>query len=218
MNDTPHAGDLSFDRAIPVAAAGDAGGVTCASCRRTIPDAYHTANGEPVCGACRTGLEAAARGVRESGLLARATALGVGAMVAGAFVYWAVMRFAQLEIGLVAILNGWMVGKAMRKGADGRGGRALQVVAALLVYGSVALAYLPFALQRSLADYAGLGGAIALAAFTVALPVFAIIGSLPGGLLSALIIGFGMLQAWQLTGTPRIAFQGPFRVGGPGAP
>lgn len=217
MSDAPQSGDLSFDRAIPLAPVGEAAGVTCASCRRALVETYHTANGEPICDTCRAVLEAAAQGVSETGVITKATVFGLGAMFAGAFVYWAVMRFAHLEIGLVAILNGWMVGKAMRKGADGRGGRWLQVVGALLVYGSVALAYLPFALQQDAGEFAGIVGAITLAIFTVALPVVAIIGSLPGGLLSALIIGFGMMQAWQLTGTPRIAFQGPFRVGGPGA-
>lgn len=217
MSDVPHSGDLSFDRAIPLAPVGEEPGVVCVSCRRALTESYHTAGGEPVCDICRTSLEAATRGVTETGVIVKATLLGLGAMFAGAFVYWAVMRFAHLEIGLVAILNGWMVGKAMRKGADGRGGRWLQVVGALLVYASVALAYLPFALQQSTADYPGLVGAITLAVFTIALPVVAIMGSLPGGLLSALIIGFGMLQAWQLTGTPRIAFQGPFRVGGASA-
>ncbi|MND05768.1 hypothetical protein D3C83_267600 [compost metagenome] len=51
-----------------------------------------------------------------------------------------------------------------------------------------------------------------LAGFALILPVLVIIGSMPSGLISAAIIGFGMLQAWQLTGAPKLAFEGPFRL------
>jgi len=63
MTDRPETDDaLSFDRAIPVTpvSVGGSGGVTCASCRRPITDSYHTANGEPVCDACRAVLALAA--------------------------------------------------------------------------------------------------------------------------------------------------------------
>ena len=145
--------------------------------------------------------------VREPLPIAKALILGFGAALVGAVIYWAVIRFFRLEIGIVAVLNGWMVGKAMRIGSGGRGGRVLQVAAALLTYLSVGMAYVPLALSA--------GAAINLATLLSAalLPVYVVLGSLPGGLISALIIGFGMVQAWQLTGTPALDIQGPFRVG-----
>jgi hypothetical protein len=39
-----------------------------------------------------------------------------------------------------------------------------------------------------------------------------VIGSLPGGLLSAAIIAFGMLQAWRMTGAPQLVVTGPYRI------
>ena len=36
--------------------------------------------------------------------------------------------------------------------------------------------------------------------------------SLPGGLLSALIIGIGMRQAWQMTAVPPLQISGPYRI------
>jgi hypothetical protein len=48
---------------------------------------------------------------------------------------------------------------------------------------------------------------------TLALPVLAIISSLPAGLLSAAIIAFGMHQAWRMTGIPAFAISGPYRIG-----
>jgi hypothetical protein len=49
--------------------------------------------------------------------------------------------------------------------------------------------------------------------FAFALPVMAVLGSLPSGLISALIIGFGMHQAWRMTGDARPRITGPHRVG-----
>lgn len=202
--------DLSFDRAVPASgatAATGAAAVQCAVCHRTITGSYHTVNGTPTCESCRTVLSAISAPVREPLPLAKALVLGFGAALVGAVIYWAVIRFFQLEIGIVAVLNGWMVGKAMRVGSGGRGGRVLQVAAALLTYLSVGMAYVPLALSA--------GAAIGLATLLSAalLPIYVVLGSLPGGLISALIIGFGMVQAWQLTGTPALDIQGPFRVG-----
>ncbi len=172
---------------------------------------YFTANGTPVCASCREVLAQHAVPVREPALLLRATAFGLVAALVGGAIYYAVMRFFNLEIGLVAILSGWMIGKAARAGAGGRGGRLVQAGAALLTYLSVAFAYIPFALQG--ADPGALSG-LAVAVLALTLPVIVIVGSMPSGLISAAIIGFGMVQAWQLTAAARFAFEGPFRVGG----
>lgn len=206
-------GDLSFDRALPAepVSMGGSGGVTCANCRRTLTDVYHTANGEPICANCRHILEGAARGVTQPAVLAKSLVFGAVATLAGALLYWAVIRFFNLEIGLVAIASGWMIGKALREGADGRGGPSLQYIGAGLVYLSVALAYLPFVME------AAPPGSSLLAGLYVALrvPLQQIVDTGAGGLISALIIGFGMMQAWQMAATPKVAFQGPFRVATP---
>ena len=65
----------------------------------------------------------------------------------------------------------------------------------------------------------GLAGALAvLTALTFALPVLTVASSLPGGLISAAIIGFGMHQAWRMTGVNRIEISGPYRIGAAPAP
>jgi hypothetical protein len=206
-------GDLSFDRAIPAApvSVGGSGGVTCANCQRTLTDVYHTANGEPICANCRHILEGATRGVTQPAVLVKAIAFGVVAMLAGALLYWAVIRFAKLEIGIIAIASGWMIGKALRAGADGRGGPALQFIGAGLVYVSVALAYLPFVMQAAPPGSSLVAGALV----AIMVPLQQVFSSGVGGIISALIIGFGMMQAWQMAATPKVAFQGPFRVAAP---
>ena len=65
-----------------------------------------------------------------------------------AAIYFAVIALAHLEIGIVAILIGYMVGYAIRKGARGRGGLRFQVMAVALTYLSVAIAYTPLAVKQ----------------------------------------------------------------------
>jgi hypothetical protein len=252
-NDRDAASSLQFDTALPVQAAdGNAtpAGVTCASCARPVTDQYYEANGASLCEPCQrtvAGLTETPRGV---GPFTRAALLGSVAAVLGAILYYAVMAITNLEVGLVAIAIGYMVGYGVRLGARGRGGRRFQILAVVLTYWAVGLAYTPFAFKAvseqtaasasagvpapesaapaSASDAApapveadaggGLGLALlALVYITLALPVLSVIGSLPGGLLSAAIIAFGMHQAWRMTGTPRIAITGPYRIGAVGS-
>jgi hypothetical protein len=177
--------------------------------------------------------------------LIRAALFGIAAAIAGAVLYYAVIAITNFEIGLVAIAIGYMVGYAIRKATGGRGGRVFQILALVLTYWSVGLAYVPLALTGSTqqqtastpanaTDAAPPAAAppattaparsadgkinlpIALAflfVFSLALPVLAVFASLPGGLLSAVIIGVGMHQAWRMTAAPRLIVTGPLRVG-----
>ena len=117
-----------------------------------IQTQYYDVNGNALCGACRAVVEAAAETPRGMLPLLMAAALGVGAGIVGAAIYYAVIAIAHLEIGIVAILIGYMVGYSVRKGAQGRGGRRFQVLAAVLTYLSVALAYAPLAVQQAMGE------------------------------------------------------------------
>ena len=134
----------------------------------------------------------------------------IGAAIAGAAIYYAVIAIAHLEIGIVAILIGYMVGWGVRKGAGGRGGRRFQILAVVLTYWAVGLAYSPLAFEE-------LSGSIGkLVPVIFALPVIVIFRSLPFGLISALFIG--MRQAWVMTAPQMIDISGPFKVGTGTAP
>jgi hypothetical protein len=242
--------ELQFDRVVPEAAAAPIPGgvgVECSCCHSPIGTEYYTANGHVCCARCRHTIEEATTTPPGVLPLVRAGLFGLGAGVAGAAVYYAVIAIAHLEIGLVAILIGYMVGRAVRKGARGRGGLRFQILAAALTYASVALAYTPLVVnaigtgprtgnpQASAANRSndvtvtGLkaqGAAISrpsagtfllglamLLGFFAALPVLVVFGSLPFGLLSALIIFVGMRQAWRLTAALSVDVLGPYRVG-----
>ena len=229
---------LQFETAIPrvVPAEHGAAGVTCAGCQRTIEDQYFDVNGQPVCESCRGQISQHAETPRGWGVFARTALFGFGAAILGAVLYYAVIAITDFEIGIVAIAIGYMVGYAVRKGARGRGGRRFQVLALVLTYWAVGLAYTPLAFQSMTeepqegtttpgapaSDPQGATDAsdepnvalavLALLGLTVALPVLSVIGSMPGGLISAAIIAFGMHQAWRMTGVPQVQITGPYQI------
>jgi hypothetical protein len=49
--------------------------------------------------------------------------------------------------------------------------------------------------------------------FIFALPVMYIAGSMPSGLISAIIILVGMQQAWKMTARVEVPISGPYKVG-----
>jgi hypothetical protein len=260
--------DLQFDRVettTPRGATAASPGVTCTVCGKSVGDEYYTANGKPICDSCRQIVESAAATPTSAGPLLLAGLFGLGAAIAGAAIYYAVIAIANLEIGIVAILIGYMVGWAVRKGARGRGGRRFQILAVALTYWAVGLAYAPLAFKEVMkgkkdsatsalsfdsssasgatigerlgdtthlasADSAaassdnGIGGrsaAVAIGGLFIlifALPVLSVFGSMPFGLISALIIFIGMRQAWVMTGRPEMSISGPYRVGSGPAP
>jgi hypothetical protein len=230
---------LQFDRAIsgpdgvppsPV--------VICAACKLTITTQYYDVNDHPLCGTCRAAAAAAAETPKGLMPFVKAAGLGAGAGVVGAAIYYAVIAIAHLEIGVVAILIGYMVGYSVRRGVNGRGGLRFQVLAAVLTYMAVALAYSPVAIQEAMRETkpatpatavavtdvqrpaparpgkAGiLLGVVIFSGLMLALPVLVVIGSMPSGLISAFIIFLGMRQAWKMTGAPIMRVAGPYRVG-----
>ena len=143
--------ELQFDRVVPESSPETPSApaeFACSACHGAITTAYYQVNGQAVCRSCRATLHAAAETPRGIGPLLVAGLFGLGAGIAGAIMYYAVIAITNFEIGIVAILIGYMVGYSVRKGASGRGGRRFQVLAALLTYASVAFAYTPIAVRQ----------------------------------------------------------------------
>ena len=256
----PSDSTLQFDRA--VSATGDGGtqrdAIVCASCSASVRTWYYDIEGAPHCAGCKQKVERSSGAVRDWGLTARAGVFGLGAALGGAIIYFAVIAITNFEIGIVALLIGWMVGFAIRKGANGRGGRRLQVVGAGLTYFAVCLAYVPLVFKSALdgnipaavmsaSDSASRGTAAdaeeatlaevepyveplpftaksqadvnpfvaigMVVVFSLGLPLLVVFGSFPSGLISALIIGIGMHQAWTMTRAAAVPIAGPFKVG-----
>jgi hypothetical protein len=129
---------LRFDQSAP-----GPGTPACARCQASIAEAYYEVNGHVVCSGCKTALKRAPAGSGASRML-RATAFGLGGAVLGAGVYYAILAATGYEIGLVAILVGWLVGRAVQKGSNGAGGWAYQTLAVGLTYLAIVSTYVPF--------------------------------------------------------------------------
>jgi hypothetical protein len=145
--------ELQFDRVITEQTASVAPApitASCTNCQTAIDTEYYSVNDHAVCRTCRDAIEAVTQTPRGAGPFIRAGLFGLGAGIVGAAIYYAVIALANLEIGIVAILIGYMVGYAVRRGAGGRGGRRFQVLAIVLTYGAVALAYTPVVINAAL--------------------------------------------------------------------
>lgn len=244
--------DLEFDRAESPGPA-IAAPIQCADCARPIQTAYFEANGKVLCAVCRGRIATAQDG---SGGYLRSVVFGLGAALLGAAVYFAVAAITSYEVGLIAILVGYLVGQGVKIGSRSGGGRKFQVTAVALTYFAIGLSYGGLLIKETatsakLTDVrrAGLApapgqpglvqapaeagaadstaiaphfgaaavpvGIAALIALVFTLPVAVVLGGLPGSLLSVLIVGFGLAQAWKLNQKVSVAISGPFAVGSP---
>lgn len=140
--------ELQFTTVEPVDAAGATGGASvaaassCVACKRPIVSEYYAIGDKVLCPMCTAQLQAPPAGTRV-GRLGRATLYGLIAGLLGALIWFAIRKITHLEIGLVAVLVGFMVGTAVRKGSGGRGGRRYQVLAVVLTYSCIAANYMP---------------------------------------------------------------------------
>src|SRR5437762_1451530 len=151
---TDAAEELQFDRVItcsPASGSSDRPAVVCLACHTAIETQYYDINGKSFCGRCRDTIESEAETPRGIAPFVSASLYGLVGGIFGALLYYAVIAIAHLEVGIVAVLIGYMVGYSVRTGAHGRGGRRFQILAVALTYASVALAYAPLAIGQAFA-------------------------------------------------------------------
>lgn len=259
---------LTFDNSVSVAPADQ----SCARCGKALVGSYHMMNAEMICGGCRAHVQRMMNDGSGFGRVGRAFVFGLGAAIVGGGIWYAIQESTGWQVGLIAVLVGWMIGKAVNRGSNGKGGWKYQAMAIVLTYFAVAATYVPTAIEElrkgaetalteaseqvpavraegteSIADApdteaeAAPDGAIAVAtttdrsddaapsaaavgavtfvaiiAFVAALPVLVAFGS-P---ISALILGFGLFEAWKQNRRTNVELSGPYSLGaaGPSAP
>ncbi|MFN7997857.1 MAG: hypothetical protein U0Q18_29830 [Bryobacteraceae bacterium] len=166
--------------------------------------------------------------------MGRAFLYGLGAAVLGSVVFYAVSALTGYQFGLIAVVVGWAVGKAVRKGSGSFGGRRFQVLAVLLTYASIASTHVPgitkYFFEQSRARAAAASNvqpgsavpqqsreksAVAMAVFfgmvfllALALPIL----TAARNILGLIIIGIALWEAWKFTREVKVAFSGPFTV------
>lgn len=122
----------------------------CVQCKQPIANQYFEVQCHVVCGPCKDAINAKL-GLGGPSRLWRAALYGVGAAILGAVIYYAIREATGLEIGLIAILVGWLVGRAVQVGGGGAGGWKYQTLAVGLTYFAIASTYLPI-IYRELAN------------------------------------------------------------------
>ena len=139
-NDLP-----SFDKAkyafTPTTAADQ-----CTRCQQPIAGNYYRINSDLACESCAA--QATPNLSTDShAAYVRAILYGIGAAIVGMILYAGFEIVTGIIIGYLAIGVGYLVGKAMKLGSKGRGGRRYQIAAALLTYASVSMAAVPVAIH-----------------------------------------------------------------------
>jgi hypothetical protein len=226
---------LQFDRAEAAegAAPAVAGPLTCRACKQAITGQYYDLNGAVACESCRGQILAHLQAPLGSRRFWRAFWFGSAAAVVSAILWYAVGAITGYSIGLVAVAVGYIVGKAVNRGAEGRGGRKVQVLALLLAYGAMSMANIPAVFSalakmseehkqekqddKAKREEKPSAGKLALGLVVVIVAVIALACAAPflsgGTAFSLLFIGFALWEAWKLNAAPVIKVSGPFRVG-----
>jgi hypothetical protein len=207
---------------------------TCAACTTPLTTEYYEANGVTVCGGCSEGMRAVGTAGSSMTRALRAMGAGLAAAVAGSVLYYAILAISGYEFGLIAIIVGMAVGKAVNWGAYGRGGWRYQTMAIVLTYVAIVSSYVPLivaevgkqpvAAQASAqtggkpepaaeAPVTATAALAALAIFTglvLALPFLAGLGNVFG----LIIIGIGLYEAWKFNRKPQLTITGPHTIAG----
>jgi hypothetical protein len=225
---------LQFRRAEPIASSSESSAQRCVACQGPIVESYYHASGRVVCPACAARIQ---HGQQQPPAYSfpRALLYGGAAALAGCAIYAIVAIATGMEIGLIAILVGIMVGKAIRRASGGFGGRQQQILAVVLTYFSIATSYIPVIIwevahkSKIEAARTSNSGAVSSeqsdnskgipAAKTIlyllaigAVAPFLALTSGVSGIISLFIIFIGLKQAWRLTGRSQIVVMGPYQT------
>jgi uncharacterized membrane protein len=117
-------------------------GEVCKSCKQAISGSYYRINGSLACDRCTTQLQTQLPKDSHAAFV-RALMFGIGAAILGLIGYAAFTIITGIMIGYISLAVGWLIGKAMRTGSRGVGGRRYQIAAALFTYAAVSMAAIP---------------------------------------------------------------------------
>jgi uncharacterized protein (DUF983 family) len=127
--------------------AGVAGTEHCQFCRQPISRRFYRVNSTMACAAC--GERAQHELPTDShALFVRGLIFGIGAAILGLILYATVEMATGWIIGYVSLAVGYLIGKGIKMGSKGAGGRKYQIAAVILTYAAVSLAAVPVAISE----------------------------------------------------------------------
>jgi hypothetical protein len=221
----------------------DGSTVACSSCGLPLGSHYHLLGDQMLCERCQYAIREAGPPGNALTRWIGAVALGLLAAVLGGGLWYLVTDLTGYELGLIAIVVGFLVGAAVKLGARGVGGVPYQLLAVILTYSAIVLTYVPAIateIRNSQEFQSGFEqGAEAansleaetaldedvepldpVVAMVIAVPIAFAAPFLMGleNLIGILIIGFALYQAWKTNTRVRLEPQGPFELGEREAP
>lgn len=118
----------------------------CALCGQSLGYTYYRLNDAICCDAC--GHKAKTNAPSAGSAYARSVVFGIGAAVLGMILYSTFAIVTGITIGFVSLAVGYLVGKGIKLGSKGSGGRKYQITAALLTYAAVSISAVPIAISE----------------------------------------------------------------------
>jgi hypothetical protein len=121
----------------------------CRICNNLISGDYFRVNGLMACNQCAS--EARDGQPRDSHIaFSRGLVFGVGAAVIGIIGYAGFTIVTGWYIGYLALGVGYLIAKAIKKGASGLGGRRYQIAAVILTYSAISIAAVPIGISAAI--------------------------------------------------------------------
>lgn len=117
-------------------------GESCKSCKQSISGSYYRINGMMACQRCADQVKAQIPKDSHTAY-GRAIALGIGAAILGFVLFAGFVIITGISLGYISLAVGFLIGKAMKMGSGGLGGRRYQIAAAVLTYAAVSMAAIP---------------------------------------------------------------------------
>jgi predicted lipid-binding transport protein (Tim44 family) len=124
-------------------------GDVCTTCKQLISSRYYRVNGALTCETCAE-ISRRQIPVDSHASFVRGVLYGIGGAILGLILYSTFGIVTGLVIGYLALAVGYIVGKAIRLGSRGLGGRRYQIAAVLLTYAAVSLSAIPVAISQAI--------------------------------------------------------------------
>ncbi|MBY0504082.1 MAG: hypothetical protein K2X03_09230 [Bryobacteraceae bacterium] len=194
-------------------------GPTCQCCTAPITAEYYHLEGQPICPACAEAIQADQESPKHTWVL-RGALFGLGVALGCGAAYGAFRLALDWDIALVSIGVGYAVGRAVRRGSYGLGGRRCQVLAVLLTYLAISISFVPVLYQAFRAQNAKDAvaeqvppamSAIMATVMSPAVPFFDLASGF-SGLIGLAIVAFGLQQAWRQTARDPRLLMGPYQT------
>ena len=190
----------------------------CRNCNNLISFEFYRINGQLVCPPCAV---RARTGQSSDSQVAYALALffGIGGTIVGSILYAGFTIATHSELGYLALVVAWIVGKSMKYGSNGLGGGRYQFTAVALTYSAISLAAIPVNLYEA---YSQAGSTTNWAGVLSQVPIWGIASPFLGLGTDLIAAGIRMAMlflafcvAWKITRPKPLSVAGPYGVTAP---